>query len=34
MKRKLTGTALPTKAVVTVSGIDLKFEIDGYIELA
>jgi ribosomal protein L4 len=25
---------LPTKAVVTVGGIDLKFEIDGDIELA
>jgi hypothetical protein len=33
-KRKLTGTTLPTKAVVTVGGIDLKFEIDGAIELA
>jgi hypothetical protein len=33
-KRKLTGTTLPTKAVVTVSGIDLKFEVDGEIELA
>jgi hypothetical protein len=25
---------LPTKAVVTVGGIDLKFEVDGDIELA
>jgi hypothetical protein len=25
-KRKLTGTTLPTSAVVTVAGIDLKFE--------
>jgi len=33
-KRKLTGTTLPTKAVVTVGGVDLKFEIDGAIELA
>ena len=33
-KRKLTGTTLPTKAVVTVGGIDLKLEIDGDIELA
>jgi PAS domain S-box-containing protein len=33
-KRKLTGTTLPTKAVITVSGIDLKFEVDGAIELA
>ena len=33
-KRKLTGTTLPTKAVVTVGGVDLKFEIDGDIELA
>jgi hypothetical protein len=33
-KRKLTGTTLPTRAVVTVSGVDLKFEIDGAIELA
>jgi hypothetical protein len=33
-KQKLTGTTLPTKAVVTVSGIDLKFEVDGEIELA
>jgi hypothetical protein len=33
-KRKLTGATLPTRAVVTVSGIDLKFEIDGAIELA
>ena len=34
VKRKLTGTALPTKAVVTVGGIDLKFDFDGHIELA
>jgi PAS domain S-box-containing protein len=33
-KRKLTGTTLPAKAVVTVGGVDLKFEIDGAIELA
>jgi PAS domain S-box-containing protein len=33
-KRKLTGATLPAKAVVTVSGVDLKFEIDGAIELA
>jgi PAS domain S-box-containing protein len=33
-KRKLTGTTLPTRAVVTVGGIDLKFELDGDIELA
>jgi Family of unknown function (DUF6494) len=33
-KRELPGTGLPTKAVVTVGGIDLKFEIDGDIELA
>jgi PAS domain S-box-containing protein len=33
-KRKLTGTTLPTRAVVTVGGIDLKFEVDGDIELA
>jgi PAS domain S-box-containing protein len=33
-KRKLTGTTLPTRAVVTVGGVDLKFEIDGAIELA
>jgi PAS domain S-box-containing protein len=32
-KRKLTGTTLPTRAVVTVGGIDLKFEVDGDIEL-
>jgi hypothetical protein len=31
-KRKPTGARLPTKAVVTVSGVDLKFEIDGDIE--
>ena len=33
-KRELSGTSLPTKAVVTVGGVDLKFEIDGDIELA
>jgi PAS domain S-box-containing protein len=33
-KRKLTSATLPTKAVFTVSGIDLKFEVDGDIELA
>jgi hypothetical protein len=33
-KRRLTGTTLPTKAIVTVSGIDLKFEVDGEIELS
>ncbi len=33
-KRKLTGTTLPTRAVVTVGGVDLKFEVDGDIELA
>jgi hypothetical protein len=33
-KRELTGTTLPTKAIVTVGGIDLKFEVDGDIELA
>jgi hypothetical protein len=34
-KRKLTGTTLPTRAVVTVGGgIDVKFELDGGIELA
>ena len=33
-KRKLTGTTLVTKAVVTVGGIDLKFEVDGEIEFA
>ncbi len=33
-KRKLTGTTLPTRAVVTVAGIDLKFEVAGDIELA
>ena len=32
-KRKLTGTTLPAKAVVTVGGIDLKLEIDGDIGL-
>jgi PAS domain S-box-containing protein len=30
---KLTGTTLPTRAVVTVAGIDVKFEIAGDIEL-
>jgi Family of unknown function (DUF6494) len=34
VKRKLTDTTLPTSAVVTVGGIDLKFEVDGDIELA
>jgi len=29
-----SGTTLPTSAVVTVSGIDLKFEVAGDIELA
>jgi len=33
-KKKLSGTILPTRAVVTVSGIDLKFEVEGNIELA
>jgi hypothetical protein len=33
-KRKLTGTKLPTRAVVTVAGIDLKLEIADDIELA
>jgi len=33
-RRKLTGTALPTRAVVTVAGIELKFEVAGDIELA
>jgi PAS domain S-box-containing protein len=33
-KRKLTGATLPTSAVITVAGIDLKFEIAGDIELA
>src|SRR5215470_7758921 len=33
-KRKLTGTSLPAKAVVTVGCVDLKFEIDDAIELA
>jgi PAS domain S-box-containing protein len=33
-KRKLTGTTLETKAVVTVGGIDLKLEVDGEIEFA
>jgi two-component sensor histidine kinase len=31
--RKLSGTTLPTKAVITVGGIDLTFEVDGDIEL-
>jgi Family of unknown function (DUF6494) len=33
-KGELSGTTLPAKAVVTVGGIDLTFEIDGDIELA
>jgi hypothetical protein len=33
-KRKLIGSTLPTRAVVTVGGIDVKFEVDGGIELA
>ena len=33
-KRKLIGTTLPARAVVTVGGIDVKFEVDGDIELA
>ena len=33
-KRKLTGTTLPTRAVITVAGIDLKCEVAGDIELA
>jgi hypothetical protein len=33
-KRKLTGTTLPARAVVTVAGLDLKFEVAGDIELA
>ncbi len=33
-KRKLSGTTLPIRAVVTVGGIDLKFEVVGDIELA
>jgi hypothetical protein len=33
-KGNLSGTTLPAKAVVTVGGIDLKFEIDGDIDLA
>jgi hypothetical protein len=33
-KGSLSGATLPAKAVVTVGGIDLKFEIDGDIELA
>jgi PAS domain S-box-containing protein len=32
-KRQRTGTTLPTRVVVTVAGIDLKFEIAGNIEL-
>jgi hypothetical protein len=32
--RKLTGTTLPTRAIVTVGSIDLKFDVDGDIELA
>jgi len=35
VKRKLASTTLPTRAVVTVGGgIDVKFELDGGIELA
>lgn len=33
-KRKLASTTLPTRAVVTVGGIDLRFEFDAGIELA
>jgi len=33
-KRKLASTTLPTRAVVMVGGIDLKFEFDACIELA
>jgi hypothetical protein len=33
-KGNLSGTTLPAKAVVTVGGIDLKFEFDGDIDLA
>jgi hypothetical protein len=33
-KGELNATTLPAKAVVTVGGIDLTFEIDGDIELA
>jgi hypothetical protein len=33
-KGKLSNTTLPAKAVFTVGGIDLTFEIDGDIELA
>jgi hypothetical protein len=33
-KGELSSTPLPAKAVVTVGGIDLTFEIDGDIELA
>jgi hypothetical protein len=31
---ELAGTTLPTRAVVSVGGIDLKIEVDGDIELA
>jgi hypothetical protein len=34
VKRKLTSTTLRTRAVVTVGGIDLKFDVDGDIELS
>ena len=33
-KGQLSGTTLPAKAVITVGGIDLTFEIEGAIELA
>jgi hypothetical protein len=33
-KGELSATTLPAKAVVTIGGIDLTFEIDGDIELA
>lgn len=33
-KGDLSGTTLPAKAVLTVGGIDLTFEIDGEIEFA
>jgi PAS domain S-box-containing protein len=33
-KRKQISTTLPTRAVVTVGGIDVKFDVDGDIELA
>jgi PAS domain S-box-containing protein len=33
-KRKLASTTLPTRAVITVGGIDLKFEFDAGIEFA